>query len=579
MPREKRKVKNRVKQRSHARSMPAASKRAAVVLGDGPLGDDATAEKDVMVRVRDGVRLACDVYRPKAPGKYPVLLAVSPYIKDAIYLPTGKMYRYRETGNIARWVNRGYVYVHTDIRGSGKSEGRYSAFGEREQLDHYDMIEWSGVQPWSNGKVGMIGESYYGMSQWGAAMHNPPHLACIAPYDAGADIYRHFVYKGGILATGFMNHWYNNSVRNRHFLDYPERPKRKDYMAYDFQLDQLHHPTFDSYWKERRFNLKAIKVPVFSIGSWEGLGVHLLGNLQGFMQASGPRKLQVNSGDAQELFQNDVVEKPLARWYEYWLKGIDNGILREAPVRIFVRNGEGYREEKEWPLKRAERRNLYLAPGPSGAVESLNDGALSWEKPTATTGSTSYVSPDPAWTLPGIGTNVFGKFGLPHTTRKIITFTSPPLEQDLEITGPIALNLFASSTGTDTQFIVNIMDMPPLSGEIASAFTTVDASPPARRVTSGWLRASHRALDSGRSMDLSPYHTHANPEPLKPGRIYQFAIEVWPTCWLFKAGHRIRLDLASFDGLHHLGHLRGTDSFYHDARRPSHLALPVIPCG
>ena len=550
---------------------------ANVILGEGNLGEDATVDKDVLVRMKDGVHIACDVYRPKAPGKYPVLFASSPYIKDAVDLPSTGMYRYRETGNIAKWVGRGYVYVHADVRGSGKSEGAYEAWGPTEQSDFCEMVEWAGTQGWSNGKVGMIGESYYGISQWQTAQHNPKHLACIAPYDAGADIYRHFVYKGGILASGFLNHWYNNSVRYRHFLDYPERPKREDYFDFDFLRELALHPTFDDYWQVRRADLKAIKVPAFSIANWEGHGVHLLGNLQGFLQASGPKKLMVTTGDAQKLFLEPVIEDALVRWYDHWLKGIDNGVMNEPPVRINVRGGEGWRDEQEWPLKRARNRILYLAPGNSGAVESLNDGVLSWDKPSAASASTSYVSPDPMWTIPGVGNNVIGKMGLPHATRRILTFTSAPISEDLEVTGPVLFKLWASSTAADAQFIVRIMDMAPLPANVIEAARTLDVAPPARMVTMGWLKASHRALDRARSTSLAPYHTHEKPQPLEPGKAYELDIEVWPTCWVFKAGHRIRLDVASFDLGHHLGHLRGTDTLHHDASRPSHLVLPVVP--
>lgn len=549
-----------------------------IVLGDGPLGPDATVDRDVMVTMRDGVRLACDVYRPKAPGTYPVLYAVAPYIKDSIYLPTMSVFRYRETGNVAKWIDRGYVYVHADVRGSGKSEGVFRPFCREEQHDLYDMIEWCAVQPWSNGKVGMFGESYYGMVQWAAAAQNPPHLACCAPYDACNDLYRHFCYKGGILYIGFGNHWYSNSVRNRHFLDYPEHPQRDDYMSYDFLRDLLLHPTFDAYWEERRFDLSAIKVPVFSIGNWAGTTTHLNGNLQGFMQAKGPKKLMVNVGDPQKLFLDPKMEEQLVRWYDYWLKGIDNGIMNEPPVRIFIRNGAGYRDEQEWPLKRAKPRNLYLAPGPSGAVESLNDGKLSWEAPKAGVKPTSYTYPDPDWTFPGTGSAVRGKTGLLHTTRKILTFTSDPIAEDFEVTGPVVLNLFASSTSTETQFIAKIYDQPPLAPELAAAIKMVDVAPPAQLVTEGWLKASHRALDPARSTPTSPYHSHAKAEPLEPGKVYPFQIEIWPTCWVFKQGHRIRVELMAFDQQcqFYLGHLRATDSFYHDADHPSHLVLPVV---
>jgi putative CocE/NonD family hydrolase len=558
--------------------MSEGSSGSTIVLGDGNLGPEATVDRDVMVTTRDGVRLACDVFRPKAPGKYPVLYAVAPYIKDSIYLPTMSVFRYRETGNIAKWVSRGYVYVHADVRGSGKSEGVFRPFCREEQHDLYDMIEWCAAQPWSTGKVGMFGESYYGMVQWAAAAQNPPHLACCAPYDACNDLYRHFCYKGGILYIGFGNHWYSNSVRNRHFLDYPEHPKRDDYMSYDFLRELLLHPTFDDYWEERRFDLSAVKVPVFSIGNWAGTTTHLNGNLQGFMQAQGPKKLMINVGDPQKLFLDPKMEEQLLRWYEFWLKGIDNGIMKEPPVRLFIRNGSGYRDEQEWPLKRAKTRNLYLAPGPSGAVESLNDGKLSWDAPKASARPTSYTYPDPAWTFPGTGSAVRGKTGSLHTTRKILTFTSDPVAEDFEVTGPIVFNLFASSSGTETQFIVKVYDQPPLAPEMEAALKLVDVAPPAQLVTEGWLKASHRALDPTRSTPSSPYHAHTKAEPLEPGKIYSFQIEIWPTSWVFRQGHRIRVELMAFDQQcqFYLGHLRATDTFYHDADHPSHLVLPVV---
>ncbi len=555
------------------------SSGTSVVLGDGDLGPDATVDRNLMVSMRDGVRLACDVYRPTAPGRYPVLYAVSPYIKDTVYLPTAGVYRYRETGNIAKWVDKGYVYVHADARGAGQSEGVFERFSQEELRDLYDMIEWCGVQPWSNGRVGTIGESYYGMVQWFAAAQKPPHLACIAPYDACFDLYRHFCFKGGTYLTSFQNHWYSNSVRNRHLIDYAERPQRDDYMSYDYLREQALHPTFDEYWEGRRAELSEIDVPVFSIGNWMGTMVHLLGNIQGYLEVKGPKKLLVNVGDAQALFLHPYVEEQLTRWYDHWLKGVDNGVMDEAPIRIYVRNGEGYRDEHEWPLARTEYRKLYLAPGPSGAAESLNDGRLTWEEPAGEVVPTSYTYPDPAWTFPGTGSSVRGRSGMLHNTRKILTFTSEPFDEDTEVTGPVVLHLWASSSAHDTQFIVKLVDVPPLTPEVRQAIETLDVAPPAQLVTEGWLRASHRELDPARSTPTSPYHTHVDPQPLEPGVIYEFDIEIWPTCWVFQKGHRLRLDLASLDqlGQYYLGHLRATDTFHHDAEHPSHLLLPVIP--
>ena len=555
-----------------------ASEAKSVKLGDGDLGPDATVDRNVMVPMRDGLEIACDVYRPAAPGRYPVLYAVSPYMKDSVDLPTMGVYRYRETGDIAKWVSKGYVYVLADARGAGQSEGVFERFSPDELRDLYEMIEWCGVQPWSSGKVGMIGESYLGMVQWFAAAQKPPHLACVAPYDACFDLYRHFCFKGGVYFTGFQNHWYSNSVRNRHLMDYKDRPKRDDYMSFDYLREQALHPTFDEFWQGRRADLSEIEVPVFSIGNWMGTMVHLLGNIQGFCEVKGPKKLLVNAGDAQMLFLDPYVEEQLTRWYDYWLKGVDNGVMDEPPIRIFVRNGEGYRDEHEWPLARTEFRKLYLQSGPSGAAESLNDGRLSWDEPPGDAVPTSYTYPDPGWTFPGTGTSVRGKSGMLHTTRKILTFTSEPFEEDTEVTGPVVLNLWASSSAEETQFIVKVVDVPPMTPELRQAIETLDVAVPARQVTEGWLRASHRAVDPARATPTSPYHTHVDPQPLVPGTVYEFNVEIWPTCWVFEKGHRIRLDLAALDqaGQYYLGHLRATDTFYHDAAHPSHLLLPVV---
>jgi putative CocE/NonD family hydrolase len=550
-----------------------------IELGDGPLGPDATVDRDVLVTMTDGTRIACDVYRPSAPGPYPVLFAISPYIKDAVYLPSIAVYRYRECGNIARWVDRGYVFVHTDIRGTGKSEGLFRPFSDEEQRDLFEMIEWCGTQPWSNGKVGMIGESYYAMVQWAAAAQRPPHLACIAPYDGCNDLYRHFCYKGGVFFGGYQAHWYSNSVRNREYLDYAERPKPADIVAYDWLLEQVKHPTFDHFWEGRRINLQSINTPVFSIGNWAGTRLHLNGNIRGFLETRGPKKLLINSGDTQKLFTSPYIEEQLLRWYDHWLRGTDTGIMDEPPIRIFVRNGRGYRDEAEWPLKRAQMHKLYLGPGPSRATESINDGTLDWDPPSEDLAPSSYTYPDSAWTFPGLNSAVPGKYGLPHLTRKIVTFTSAPMEGDVEVTGPIVFKLWASSTGEDTQFIVKIMDVESFPPDVIQAIETLDISPPSQMVTEGWLKASHRHLDPEQSSEFSPYHDHVVSQPLQPGEIYEYAIEIWPTSWVFKAGHRIRLDITALDqqGLYYLGQLRSTDSFYHDPAHPSHLLLPVIP--
>jgi hypothetical protein len=291
--------------------------------------------------------------------------------------------------------------------------------------------------------------------------------------------------------------------------------------------------------------------------------------------------------------------------------------MDEDPVTVFVRNREVYRSEEDWPIPDTEYRNLYLGPGPSGAVGSLNDGALSWEAPTVATvgpppaparpamdamgrprtawapedimaageteatvtaGSTSYDYPDPDWShFSGLGTAVM-EDGVPNPVRKILTFTSAPLVQDLEVIGSIVLNLWASSDQTDTDFFVRLTDQLPDNEQIPGM------APRGRMLTRGWLRASHACTkEEARSLPYRPYYRHDKPEPLEPNTIYKFEIEVWATSCCFLKGHRIRVDLACYDsnafdfGGHYYGLKVGRDTIYHDKEHPSHIVLPVIP--
>jgi len=544
------------------------------------LGDDIAVDRDVMLRMRDGVSVAVDVYRPAQPGRYPVLYSSSPYRKDLGYLPPWSAFRTRESGDVAWWVRQGYVYVAGDTRGSGKSiEGQWRLFDTAEQHDLYDTIEWAGQQEWSNSKVGMVGESYYAMVQWHAAAANPPHLACIAPFDANADLYRDFMYHGGIWSMEFVSHWVSK-VRTRTLLNDPQ-PKPPNVMGFDTIGEILRHPLHDEFWQERSASAKLhqIKVPLYSIGNWQNVGVHIRGNILGYELAQGPKKLTLYGGAglmaAQELFASKEMHLELKRWYDYWLKGIDTGIVNEPPIRYQVRPGGEWRTAETWPVPEIEYRKLYLTPDKAGAVESLNDGRLSWDEPPDGGQPTSYNYPHKEWGgWPGPGTAVLRPDGTLDGTAKIATFSTSPVEEELELLGPIALKLWASSDQTDTEFLVKIADQAP-PGERGSA---------PQGVTKGWLKASHRALDPQRSRPHRPWHPHDRLELLTPGHVYEFEIEIWPTSWVFRKGHRIRLEIAPGDSPfldapfgHDWGVKMGTDTVYHDRTRPSHLLLPVYP--
>jgi putative CocE/NonD family hydrolase len=248
-----------------------------------------------------------------------------------------------------------------------------------------------------------------------------------------------------------------------------------------------------------------------------------------------------------------------------------------APVRIFVRGAGAFREEAEWPLARAEYVPLYLRKGPSGTLTSLNDGVLSLEQPQPGEESTSYTYPDWEWQN---GVVAVGPDGKPDPVRRVLTFTSSPMSEDVEVTGPIVLKLFASSTQIDTQFIVKLADQAP-QDEAARARGEQPAS---TVVSKGWLKASHREKDLARSTEIRPYYTHANPQPLTPGEVYEFDIEVLPCSYLFRQGHRIRLEIVNSDSpmtdfvFAHPYHPTqiGSDTIHHDERHASRLLLPVV---
>jgi predicted acyl esterase len=539
-------------------------------------------EKGITVVMRDGVRISLCVYRPDAPGRFPALFAASPYQYEMDEVPAFPLFLWRETGPIEWYVGQGYAYVHADVRGSGRSEGEFEFMGLNEQKDYVELIAWIAAQPWCNGRVGGIGQSYYAMAQWLMATFNPPALACIAPYDGLVDQYRCSNYHGGIFC-GYRSVWYTSlRADNQHR---PAGAKGRPPMKLDLVGAITEHTLDDQFWRERSpyWRLDQIRCPVLSIGHWGKMGLHLRGNILGYEEIRAPKKLVVtgarNTFEAHKLFdQIEFHEKELLPFYEQHLKGVQNGFMDGPPVKLFVRGANVWREEREWPLRRAKYAPFYLRQGPSGSVTSLNDGALTAEKPTEERSTTSYTYPDWEWIN---GVAVTAPDGRVDPVRRVLTFTTAPLAADLEVTGPIVLKLFASSTAIDTQFIVKLSDQHPQE----AAARGRGEQPAFTPVSKGWLKASHREKDLTRSTPRRPFYTHLNPQPLKPGEVYEFDIEVLPISYVFKKGHRIRLELANgdspatdgvFSHPYHPSQI-GTDTIHHDATFPSYLLLPVIP--
>lgn len=538
-------------------------------------------EEPVFITMRDGTPIACRIYRPDTAGRFPVLFAASPYQYETDDLPHSTMFLWREVGPVEWYVrDQGYAYVHMDVRGSGQSGGVYNFLDREEQQDYYECIEWVGRQDWCNGKVGGIGQSYYAWSQWFMGIVNPPSLKCIAPYDGAVDPYRGTAYHGGIYCD-FMAWWYqlvrvNNLHRAANGLS-------GQYMPLDLAGEMARHQTYDDWWRERCpwERLDEIKVPLLSIGHWGKMGLHLRGNILGYENVKTPKKLVVTGAkdvfEAHDQFDHiSYHEAELLPFYDHYLKGKKNKWAERPNVRLHVGGRNEWREEDEWPLKRAKFQHFYLNERTSKSVTSVNDGLLTTDAPKANGGSTSYDYPDPNWKLGTVGFSPQG----PDLVRGVLTFTTEPLKKHLEIVGPIILELHASSSNIDTDFIIKISDQYPQSMEDR----TLNIQPLAIVVSKGWLRASHREKDKILSSKLRPIYTHANPKPIEPGIVYVFEIEVMPCAHEFKANHRIRLEIVNGDSPltdslfthQYLYYKVGTDTIWHNDKHPSRLLLPIV---
>jgi uncharacterized protein len=536
--------------------------------------------REVKIRVHDGVEIAVALYMPEGEGRFPVVLGASPYRYDNNTLPATPQFLWRETGPIGLYVERGYVYAQMDARGCGKSGGEFRFLDRNEQKDLYDVIEWLGHRPWSNGKVGGIGQSYFCMLQWWMAIQKPPSLACIAAFDGLNDPYRASVYQGGILGDFFGSYWWNqNRIINRHPAN-GEHPREQ---TCDLNLLVQQHPTYDEFWRERcaAERLREIEVPLYSIGVWGKVDLHTRGNIDGFRRARGPKKLKmigpVNAFVANREFNSrELHEALLLPFYDHYLKGLKTGYLERPAVEYFVRGADAARTAQSWPPEGVRYVSWHLDAAKSGSVTSLNDGSLAREQPSGET-ATSYSYPNPGWMMGVVG---FGPNNAPDPARRVLTFTTTPLQSDLEIAGPVKLTLYASSTRADMDFFVKLSEQMPQSADDRGK----GLNPASYWITKGWLRASHRALDPDKSTDMEPCHRHTDPQPIEPGRIYRFEISIEPMAHRFKKGNRVRLEIVNGDSVitdvlwthYYVPSKIGTDTIYHSVEHPSALTLPVM---
>jgi predicted acyl esterase len=577
-----------------------------------PLFEKMKQERDVMISMRDGVRLAADIYRPDAPGKFPVIYTNAMHNKD-LQRPeiaealnpqpaySSMWYGVIEGGDTKRFVSNGYAHVVAQLRGVGKSEGH---MGE-SNWDHYDLIEWIAQQPWCDGNVGMVGISAFAGEQWVAASQQPPALKAIFPYDAsgayGGSLGFRELNPGGVIQT-MMYHVGLYSVVHENKGIPPALPpeierlwekalKNPDYMMYAHLWNILTQKgqrdpiifyslvfPYDTEENVRQSEetFKKIKIPFYTgAGAYAyTYKMHWQGAQHWFQNVSAPKKL-IFTGPAHLERPYHEYHDEILRWYDYWLKGINTGIMDEPPVKTWVMGANQWRYGADWPLPETRWTKYYLH---------------SWERlktePHLPAFQT-YANPQP---------DAFVQMP-PTQTLKIerLRYMTDPLPEDTLVIGPISLTLYASIDQEDTNWIVILKDVgPDVSVRTArQGERSVPDNLPERELTRGWLKASHRALDPKRSKPWAPWHplTMEAQTPVVPGEVNEYQIEILSTANLFEKGHRICLDITSLDLTEGVGgetaveyipnHVCSSKTVlhkvYHNAEYPSHLLLPVIP--
>ncbi len=294
--------------------------------------------------MRDGARLKADVFRPKARGRFPVIMNIGIYRKDKAWTPPPDLeekanpFMNWETVNPLWWIPRGYIAVRVDSRGSGKSPGRTDPWSPSEARDFYDAIEWAGRQPWSNGRVGLSGISYYAMTQWLVANLRPPSLAAMIPWEGAADMYRDFAYHGGIFSMGFAVNWFHTYMAN-HLLGAPQETA-PDSFSKPWIWEYMSNNLDNAWYYGRQARWREINVPLFSAGNWSGFGLHLRGNTEGYLRAaSRHKKLRIHAGTHFHPFHSAEGRLDQLRWFDHWLKGKDTGVLKDPPVKLQIRKG------------------------------------------------------------------------------------------------------------------------------------------------------------------------------------------------------------------------------------------------
>jgi predicted acyl esterase len=570
--------------------------------------DGMRIDWDVPIVADDGIVLRADVFRPDDDGKYPVILSYGPYAKGLPFqegypsawnrmveqhpdVAAGSTNKYQnwEVVDPEKWVPDGYACVRVDSRGCGRSPGIIDHFSPRETADFDLCVEWAGTQPWSSGKVGLNGISYYGMNQWQVAGLQSPYLTAMCVWEGSSDWYRDATHHGGILSTFWAN-WYDMQVKTVQYglgSNGPTNPNTGQLVCGDetlsdrelaanrseFGAEIRRHPLENEYHRERSGQWDRINVPLLSAGNWGGQGLHLRGNVEGFVRAATDQKwLEMHGIEHWTHFYTDYGIGIQKRFFGHFLKGEATGWEKQPRVLLQIRHVDGSfqeRAEHEWPLARTQWTTFHLDP---------ESRALSEES----------AAQESVITYEALGEGV--------------TFTTQPLVRETEIMGPSALKLFASSETEDLDIFAILRVFDPDGNEV----TFQGAIDPHTPIAQGWLRASHRKLDEARSSEYRPYHAHNELWPLVPGEVVELDVEILPTSLVIPAGYTIALSIQGHDYEYaeHTGaflsnfknELLGCGPFLHDdpvdrpaelfggrvtlhlgGDRRARLLLPVIP--
>jgi predicted acyl esterase len=564
---------------------------------------------DVRIPLRDGSYVCADVFRPAAAGRYPIVMSKGFYGKsfyhdcicnDADVIrkekmedryftgnPDGAQYENHETVDTSVWVPEGYVCIRVDARGVCKSPGLQAPFSVQEAEDYYDAIEWAGTQAWSNGNVGLWGMSYLAMAQHSVASLQPPHLKAMIAQGTDADIYNEALYGGGIFGSGFWNWWWKIWSGNNHCGDRPETDWMARVLATPFNDINAYGPRGSIFMRP---DMSKATAPVWIVGPQVGAIIHQLGSSETYIRSTAAKARKFDFTDA--WFPGSYSKKSIAehmRYFDYWLKGNDNGVMEEAPVRVQVRTGNGAHfvlHEHQWPIARTEYRRWYLDARPA---EWQNDDRrpnmlrIVESQPVAS-GCAEYAADL------DLGTPTLAPAGASDGTPRWstgVSFISKPMQEDLLLAGYMKVGLWVQSSSEDMDVFVSLRVLDEHDREIRYESVVLPVDPVhIHPVGHGLLKVSRRKLDDERTTEYWPVHTHLEGDcaPLQRGEIVPVEIGLNPSTAMIRKGHRLLVDIQpyapagvpvrAYDRSYHVD---AVNKLYTGPEHPSYLQLPIIP--